>query len=45
MRIISIISCKIFEDEITHLVEHDEEVDEVLILKNGNSDIIARVFL
>jgi hypothetical protein len=42
MRIISIISCKIFEDEITHLVEHDEEVDEVLILKNGNSENIAR---
>lgn len=42
MRIISIISCKIFEDEIIHLVEHDEEVDEVLILENGNCQNIKR---
>jgi hypothetical protein len=44
MRVMSIISCKIFEDEIVHLVEHDEEVDEVLILKNGSSEDIVRKF-
>jgi len=44
MRIMSIISCKMFEDEIVHLVEHDEEVDEVLILKNGSSGDIVRKF-
>ncbi len=44
MRIMSIISCKMFEDEIVHLVEHDEDVDEVLILKNGSSEDIVRKF-
>lgn len=44
MRIMSIISCKIFEDEIIHLVEHDEEVGEVLILKNESSEEIIRKF-
>ena len=44
MRVMSIISCKMFEDEIVHLVEHDEEVDEVLILKNGSSGDIIRKF-
>ncbi len=44
MRIISIISCKIFEDEIVHLVDQDEEVDEVLILKNESSEDIIRKF-
>ncbi len=42
MKIIGIISCKIFEDEIVHLVEQDEEVDEVIILKNGSSEDIVR---
>ena len=42
MRIMGVISCKIFEDEIVHLMEHDEEVDEVLILKNGSSEDIVR---
>jgi hypothetical protein len=44
MKIVSIISCKIFEDEIVHLIEHDEEVDEVLILKNEISEEILRKF-
>jgi hypothetical protein len=44
MRIMSVISCKIFEDEIVHLVEHDEEIDEVLILKNESSEEIVRKF-
>lgn len=44
MRIMSIISCKIFEDEIVHLVEHDKEVNEVLILKNESSGEVIRKF-
>ncbi|AKB17513.1 MULTISPECIES: DUF1638 domain-containing protein [unclassified Methanosarcina] len=44
MKVMSIISCKIFEDEIVHLVEHDEEVDEVIVLKNGSSEDIVRKF-
>ena len=44
MRIISIISCKIFEAEIVHLVDQDEEVDKVLILKNEISEDIIRKF-
>ncbi|MCQ1536222.1 DUF1638 domain-containing protein [Methanosarcina sp. KYL-1] len=42
MRVIGIISCKIFEDEIVHLVEQDDEVDEVLIIKNESSEGIVR---
>lgn len=44
MRIMSIISCKIFEDELVHLVEQDEDVDEVLILNNGSSEGIVQKF-
>lgn len=44
MRIMSIISCKIFEDELVRLIEHDEEVDEVLILNTGSSKDIVRKF-
>ena len=44
MKVISIISCKIFEDEIVHLLEHDKKVDEILILNNGSSEDIVRKF-
>lgn len=42
MQAMGIISCNIFEDEIVHLVEHDCEIEEVLIIKNNNSGGIAR---
>ncbi|MDD4305320.1 MAG: DUF1638 domain-containing protein [Methanosarcina sp.] len=42
MKVISIVSCKIFEDEIVHLLEHDKKMGEVLILKNESSEEIVR---
>lgn len=44
MKVISIVSCKIFEDEIVHLLKHDKKVDEILILKNESSEDIVRKF-
>lgn len=42
MQVMGIISCNIFEDEIVHLVEHDRDLGEVIIIKNENSGGIVR---
>lgn len=37
MPVITIISCRIFEDEVVHLIEKESELKEVIIVKNENS--------
>ncbi|MCS3923068.1 DUF1638 domain-containing protein [Methanosalsum natronophilum] len=38
MPTISLIGCKVFEDEIIHLLENDSNIDHVLIANNKDSD-------
>lgn len=37
MPVITIINCRIFEDEVVHLIEKESELKEVIIVKNENS--------
>lgn len=37
MPVIAIISCRIFEDEVIHLIKRESELEEVIIVKNENS--------
>ncbi|MDI9394683.1 MAG: DUF1638 domain-containing protein [Euryarchaeota archaeon] len=42
MPVISIIGCRIFEDEIMHLLENDPEIKEVLVVENKDCEGIVR---
>lgn len=37
MPVITIISCRIFEDEVVHLIEKESGLEELIIVKNENS--------
>ena len=34
MPVISIIGCRMFEDEIMHLLENDPEIEKVIVVEN-----------
>lgn len=38
MPVIAIISCRIFEDEVIHLIENESGLEEVIIVKDENSE-------
>ncbi|MDD3041832.1 MAG: DUF1638 domain-containing protein [Methanosarcinaceae archaeon] len=42
MPVMSILGCRIFEDEIVHLIENDSEVKEVLVVENEDCDGLIR---
>ncbi|MDQ1276485.1 MAG: hypothetical protein QG610_2063 [Euryarchaeota archaeon] len=42
MPVITIISCRIFEDEVIHLIEKEAEVKEVIVVKNENNTGLIR---
>ncbi|MPM35973.1 hypothetical protein SDC9_82567 [bioreactor metagenome] len=37
MPVVTIISCRIFEDEVVHLIEKESGLEEIIIVKNENS--------
>ncbi len=44
MPVMTILSCKILQDEIVHLLENDPSVDETIVVKNGQEqDLIAKM--
>lgn len=44
MPVMTILSCKILQDEIVHLLESDPSVDETIVVKNGQEqDLIAKM--
>lgn len=42
MPIMTIIGCRIFEDEVVHLIEKESELDRVIVLKNENNAGLIR---
>ncbi len=42
MPIMTIIGCRIFEDEVVHLIEKEPELEELIIVKNGNEAGVVR---
>jgi hypothetical protein len=38
MPLLTILSCKILQDEIVHILENDSSVDEILVVGNGQED-------
>jgi len=42
MPVITIIGCRIFEDEVIHLIEKESEVKEVIVVKNENNAGLIR---
>ena len=38
MPLLTILSCKILQDEIVHILENDPSVDEILVVGNGQED-------
>ncbi|MCO5380973.1 MAG: hypothetical protein NHB15_01605 [Methanosarcina barkeri] len=38
MPVISIIGCRMFEDEIMHLLEKDPEIEKVIVVENNDCD-------
>ncbi|WP_292486483.1 DUF1638 domain-containing protein [Methanohalobium sp.] len=38
MPVMGIIACRMFEDEIVHVIENDSSIDDVIIVKNKNID-------
>jgi hypothetical protein len=38
MPLLTILSCKILQDEIVHILENDSSVDEILVVNNGQED-------
>jgi hypothetical protein len=42
MPVISIIGCRMFEDEIVHLLENDPEIEKIIVVKNEDCSGIMR---
>jgi len=42
MPVMTIIGCRIFEDEVVHLIEKEPELEELIIVKNGNEAGVIR---
>ncbi|MGB9929163.1 MAG: DUF1638 domain-containing protein [Methanosarcina sp.] len=45
MPVMSIIGCRMFEDEIMHLIEKDPEIGKIFLVKNDDSEGIRRKML
>ena len=45
MPVISIIGCRMFEDEIMHLIENDPEIEKVFVVENEDCEGIRRKML
>lgn len=42
MPVITVLGCRIFEDEILHIIEKDPELEEIIILENENNSGLLR---
>jgi len=42
MPVITVLGCRIFENEILHIIEKDPELDEIIILENENNSGLLR---
>ncbi|RXA19407.1 DUF1638 domain-containing protein [Methanosarcina sp. MSH10X1] len=45
MPVISIIGCRMFEDEIMHLLENDPEIEKIIVVENDDSGGIRKKML
>jgi hypothetical protein len=45
MPVISIIGCRMFEDEIMHLLENDPEIEKVIVVENNDCDGLRKKML
>lgn len=45
MPVISIIGCRMFEDEIMHLLEKDPEIEKVIVVENNDCDGLRKKML
>lgn len=45
MPVISIIGCRMFEDEIMHLLESDPEIEKIVVVENNDCDGIRKKML
>ncbi len=42
MPVITVLGCRIFENEILHIIEKDPELDEIVILESENNSGLLR---